>query len=53
MTGTHALERLRAAAPDPLGSFWEFQELAIVRSEAESMLFDAGFPSDPFHGPKP
>ncbi len=41
------------AAPDPLGSFWEFQELAILRSEAESMIFDAGFPSDPFSGPKP
>ncbi len=48
-----SLERLRAAAPDPLGSFWEFQELALLRSEAESMLFDAGFPSDPFHGSKP
>jgi predicted Zn-dependent protease len=43
-----SLERLRASRPDPQASFWEHQELALVRSEAESLLFDAEFPNDPF-----
>jgi len=29
------------------------QELALLRSQAESLLFDAEFPSDPFHDPGP
>ena len=45
-----SLERLRASRPDPQASFWEHQELALVRSEAESLLFDAEFPNDPFPG---
>ena len=48
-----SLERLHASPADPNGSFWDLQELALLRSEAESLFFDAGFPSDPFHGPKP
>ena len=47
------LERLRAARPDSSASFWDLQELALLRSEAESRIFDAGFPSDPFPGPGP
>jgi tetratricopeptide (TPR) repeat protein len=43
-----SLDRLRAAAPDPSATFWDLQELALLRSEAESLLFDAEFPSDPF-----
>jgi hypothetical protein len=47
------LERLRAAGPDPSASFWDLQELALLRSEAESLLFDAEFPGDPFQRPGP
>jgi tetratricopeptide (TPR) repeat protein len=43
-----SLERLRAASPDSSATFWDLQELALLRSEAESILFDAEFPSDPF-----
>jgi WD40 repeat protein/Flp pilus assembly protein TadD len=43
-----ALERLRAARPDPSASFWELQEPALLRSEAEALLLDAEFPNDPF-----
>ncbi len=48
-----SLEHLRAAPPDPLASFWEPEELDILRKEAESLVFDAGFPSDPFRGSGP
>jgi predicted Zn-dependent protease len=48
-----SLERLRAARLDPSATFWDLQELALVRSEAESLLLDAGFPSDPFRGRGP
>src|SRR5262249_43640134 len=48
-----SLERLRAAGADPSASFWDIQELALLRSEAESLLFDAEFPSDPFQGRGP
>ena len=47
------LDRLRSVKHDPRESFWEIQELALLRSEAESLLFDAGFPSDPFHAATP
>jgi serine/threonine protein kinase/WD40 repeat protein/tetratricopeptide (TPR) repeat protein len=47
------LERLRAWHPDSSVTFWEIQEVALLRSEAESLLFDAGFPSDPFHRARP
>ncbi len=47
------LERLRAAGPDSSSSFWDLQELALLRGEAESLLFDIGFPSDPFLSPGP
>jgi len=43
-----SLERLRAAGADPSASFWDIQELALLRSEAESLLFDAEFPGVPF-----
>jgi tetratricopeptide (TPR) repeat protein len=42
------LERLRAYHPDSSATLWDLQELALLRSEAESVLFDAEFPSDPF-----
>jgi hypothetical protein len=48
-----SLERLPAAGPDSSASFWDLQELALLRSEVESLLFDAGFPSDPFQGRGP
>ena len=47
------LERLRDSRPDPSASFWDLQELALLRSEAESLLFDAEFPIDAFHGSRP
>ena len=43
-----SLERLRAASPDPSATFWDLQELALLQCEAESLLFDAEFPGDPF-----
>ena len=50
---TRWLERLRKSRPDPQASFWDLQELSLLRSEAESLLFDAEFPSNPFPGPRP
>ena len=48
------LDRLRASPTDASATFWDLQELALLRSEAESLLFDAGFPRDPFgsQGPR-
>ena len=51
--GDHAearrwLERLRRWSPAPRISFWDIQELALLRDEAESLVLDAGFPGDPF-----
>jgi predicted Zn-dependent protease len=48
-----SLERLRASAPDSSASFWDRQELALLRSDAESLLLDAEFPSNPFPSPGP
>ena len=47
------LDRLRASPPDSSASFWDLQELALLRYEAESLLFDAEFPADPFQAPGP
>jgi hypothetical protein len=47
------LERLRTWRTDSQASFWDLQELALLRSEAEALLFDAGFPTDPFHSMGP
>jgi serine/threonine protein kinase/WD40 repeat protein/Flp pilus assembly protein TadD len=47
------LDRLRGVELDVRGSFWDVQELDLLRSEAESLLFDAGFPSDPFQASRP
>ena len=47
------LKRLRAAVPDPSGSFWDNHELALFRSEVESVCFDSEFPSDPFQSRAP
>jgi WD40 repeat protein/tetratricopeptide (TPR) repeat protein len=33
-------------------TFWEIQEVELLRSEAESLLGDAGFPHDPFQSPE-
>jgi serine/threonine protein kinase/WD40 repeat protein/tetratricopeptide (TPR) repeat protein len=49
----HWLERLRTWQADASVSFWDLQELALLRGEAESLLLDAGFPSDPFQRPGP
>ena len=38
---------------DASATFWDLQELSLLRSEAESLLFDAGFPRDPFGRPGP
>jgi tetratricopeptide (TPR) repeat protein len=48
------LERLRGARLDSSASFWDLEELALLRSEAESLIFDAEFPGDPFQrlGPR-
>jgi hypothetical protein len=48
-----SLKRLRASRPDPSTSFWELQELELLWGEAESLLFDAEFPSDPFQSRSP
>jgi tetratricopeptide (TPR) repeat protein len=47
------LDRLRGEPDDPRASFWDLQELDLLRVEAESLLPDAGFPTDPFQGPRP
>jgi hypothetical protein len=48
-----SLERIPASPPDSPATFWDSQELDLLRSEAEALLFDAGFPGDPFQGPRP
>jgi hypothetical protein len=56
-----ALKRNRAEArrwhvrlcASPTASFWGLQEVAVLLSEVKSLLFDAGFPSDPFRGSGP
>ena len=47
------LDHLRTSRPDSSATFWDLQELALLRSEAESLLFDAEFPNDPFQGRGP
>jgi hypothetical protein len=47
------LDRLRDWRPDSPPSLWDLEELSLLRSEAEALLFDAGFPSDPFQGSRP
>ncbi len=47
------LDRLRASPTDSSATFWDLQELALLRSEVESLLFDDGFPRDPFQSPEP
>ena len=47
------LDRLRDWRPDSSATFWDLQEVALLRSEAESLLFDAGFPQNPFQGLMP
>ncbi len=47
------LDRLRSSRPHSTATFWDSRELALLRSEAESLLLDAGFPSEPFAGPGP
>jgi WD40 repeat protein/tetratricopeptide (TPR) repeat protein len=44
------LERFPALPPDSSATLWDLQELAVLRTEAESLVFDAGFPRDPFQG---
>jgi hypothetical protein len=47
------LERLRTWRTPSRASSWDLQELALLRTEAESLLFDAEFPRDPFHSKGP
>ncbi len=47
------LDRLRALRPASSMSFWDLQQFALLQSEAEALLLDAGFPGDPFQGPGP
>jgi Flp pilus assembly protein TadD len=47
------LKQLRAWQPDSTTTFWDLQELALLRSEAESLLLDFEFPSDPLQRPRP
>ena len=47
------LDRLCDCRPGPTTPFWDLQELELLRSEAESLLFDAEFPRDPFQVPTP
>jgi hypothetical protein len=47
------LERLRAWRPESSAPFWELQEVALLRGEAESLVFDAEFPRDAFQRAKP
>jgi hypothetical protein len=42
------LDRLRTFRPASSITFWDLEEVALLASEAESLLFDAEFPSDPF-----
>jgi Flp pilus assembly protein TadD len=44
----HWLERLSAWHPNSLATFWDLQELGLLRSEAEALINDAGFPTNPF-----
>jgi serine/threonine protein kinase/WD40 repeat protein/tetratricopeptide (TPR) repeat protein len=44
------LERLGTWRTDPRASFWDLQELGLLRSEAESLIADAQFPTAPFAG---
>ncbi|WP_165229604.1 serine/threonine-protein kinase [Aquisphaera insulae] len=45
------LDRLRTWQVDASATYWDLQELALIRGEAESLLLDAEFPSEPFAGP--
>ncbi len=47
------LERLRTWRPDSSASFWDIEELALLRNEAESLFYDAEFPRDPFQATRP
>jgi tetratricopeptide (TPR) repeat protein len=47
------LDRLRTYHPDSSATLWDRQELALLRSEAELVLFDAEFPRDPFQSRRP
>jgi hypothetical protein len=47
------LDRIRAVPDDSRASFWDSEELALLRGEAGSLLFDTQFPSDPFQDPSP
>jgi serine/threonine protein kinase/WD40 repeat protein/tetratricopeptide (TPR) repeat protein len=47
------LDRLGAWRPDSSTSFWDLQELDLLRSEAEALVFDAEFPRNPIQGRRP
>jgi predicted Zn-dependent protease len=41
------LNRVGDWRPDSSTTFWDLQEVTLLRSEAEALLFDAAFPRDP------
>jgi WD40 repeat protein/tetratricopeptide (TPR) repeat protein len=45
------LDQLSSFRPASSITFWDLQELALLRGEAESLLFDAEFPIDSFRRP--
>jgi predicted Zn-dependent protease len=47
-TARRWLDRLRAWHPDSTATFWDLQEVAVLRDELEDLLLDAAFPRDAF-----
>ncbi len=47
------LDRLRSWRPDSNATFWDLQEVAVLRDELENLLLDAAFPRDPFSPLRP
>jgi WD40 repeat protein/tetratricopeptide (TPR) repeat protein len=47
------LERLASVPPDSSATFWDLQEIGLLRSEADSLFLDAEFPGDPFQRQRP
>jgi eukaryotic-like serine/threonine-protein kinase len=47
------LGRIPVLPPPSAADFWDIHEIAILQSEAESLLSDAAFPIDPFQSPSP
>jgi hypothetical protein len=48
-----SLGHVRNGPPDGSLTYWELQEVELLRGEAESLIGDAVFPRDPFQRPRP